>query len=154
VAEQKICPFCVVDGNKNRIFWEGTTAFATFSNPRLMEGHLLVIPKRHVGAPFELYPQEYQELFATATRFQKKLIEFHSALWRKPAGCDMSIHTRPFMPQTELAIPGHVHVHLRPRYFMDPYWQIVGRHEDEIFEKFPPDEMDRVHSLFAGFLAD
>jgi diadenosine tetraphosphate (Ap4A) HIT family hydrolase len=151
---EKVCPFCIVDETRKRVFWEGTTVFATFSNPRLMEGHLLVIPKRHVSAPFELSQGEQGELFSTALRFQKRMIEIYSALWNKGAGCDMSIHTRPFMPQTELAIPGHVHVHLRPRYYADPFWEVVGRHEDEVFETFLPEEMNRVHAVLTGLLTD
>jgi len=147
VAAEKVCPFCIVDESKNRVFYEGARVYATLSNPRLMAGHLLVIPRQHVGAPFELNPTEQQELFDTALRFQKKLIEVFSGIWNKPAGCDLSIHTRPFMPQTELSIPGHVHVHLRPRFWQDPYWGHVLRHEDDVFQPLSPEEQEKIQAL-------
>ena len=44
-----------------------------FSNPRLMEGHLLVIPKRHVEKLSELNEEERKELFDTVIEYQEKI---------------------------------------------------------------------------------
>jgi diadenosine tetraphosphate (Ap4A) HIT family hydrolase len=143
------CPFCNIDALKNRIIYETGRLFVTLSNPRIMPGHTLVVPKKHVGAPFLLDPCEEIDLLTTATRFQRKLMELFSQKWGKPAGCNLEILPKPFMPQTELAIPGHTHVHLKPRFWQDPYWQAVGRHEDKVFRKPSPEELDEFVALLS-----
>jgi len=43
------CVFCDINKEKTRLIKNGKNVFIIFSNPRLMEGHLLVVPKRHVA---------------------------------------------------------------------------------------------------------
>lgn len=145
--EPKKCPFCNVDSEKNRIIWEGWGIIAMLSNPRLMPGHTLVIPKKHVGALFELSWMRQIIVFWMVFRLQKKIIKVFSEVWGKPAGCDVAWHTRPFMPQTELSIPGHAHVHLRPRFWEDPYYQEVLKHETAVFQPLDPEEKEKYQAL-------
>ncbi|PIZ88519.1 MAG: hypothetical protein COX90_04175 [Candidatus Nealsonbacteria bacterium CG_4_10_14_0_2_um_filter_38_17] len=64
------CPFCNINKEKTRIIKEGKNVFVVFSNPRLVKGHLLVIPKRHVVKISELNAKEKKELFDTVIEFQ------------------------------------------------------------------------------------
>jgi len=52
------CPFCNINSEKTRILKDGNFTRVVFSNPRLMPGHLLVIPKRHVEKISDLNKEE------------------------------------------------------------------------------------------------
>jgi diadenosine tetraphosphate (Ap4A) HIT family hydrolase len=53
------CPFCEITTEKTeRVIRETESTFAVLSNPQLMSGHLLVIPKRHVEKLSELSKEE------------------------------------------------------------------------------------------------
>lgn len=147
MPEEKQCPFCKVNKLRNRIIEYRQNHFVTMSNPRLMEGHLLVIPRAHVGALYKLPLGEQAEVMQTVFRFQRILIEIFSKLWDKPAGCDVSWHTRPFMPQTTLSIPGHAHIHLRPRFWKDPYYEGVLKYETPMFQELSREEAKRIQEL-------
>ena len=149
MSEKKACPFCRIDTMKNRVLENWGSFFVTLSNPRLMEGHLLVIPHRHVGGLYDLRWDEQAEIFGAVLRLQKKLIAAFSEVWQKPAGCDVSWHTRPFMSQTEISIPEHAHIHLRPRFWQDPYYENVLRYETPVFQPLSSEELTRVSKLLA-----
>lgn len=57
------CPFCNINEEKTKIISEGKYTFIVLSNPRLMKGHMLIIPKRHVENITELSVEEKKELF-------------------------------------------------------------------------------------------
>jgi ATP adenylyltransferase len=149
MPEQKKCPFCDVETNKKRILKMGARAFVMLSDPRLMEGHVLVIPNAHVGSLVQLSHGELAELFLTAIDFQEKIKKVFSQLWGKQAGCDLSQHDRGFMPTTQLSVPQHAHIHLRPRYWQDPYYEQVLRHETPVFHPLSEEEQERYHQLLA-----
>ena len=52
------CPFCNINSEKTRILEDKKFVRVIFSNPRLMPGHLLIIPKRHVEKISELNKEE------------------------------------------------------------------------------------------------
>lgn len=131
------CPFCEIDKNKNRILKEGKNVFVIFSNPRLMEGHLLVIPKRHVLKISELNKEEKEELFETVIELQEKILK------NLAQGCDIAQHCRPFIPQNNLKVD-HVHIHLQPRSFKDELYQKCLISEEKIFKELSEDEINRV----------
>jgi diadenosine tetraphosphate (Ap4A) HIT family hydrolase len=143
------CPFCNLNTERNRILHEDQDAIVVLSNPRLMPGHVLVIPRRHVGALFELEPPAQYGVFYNAMRYQERMIKIFTKRWNKPAGCDLSVHTRPFMPTTQLSIPQHAHVHLRPRFWKDPYYEQVLTHETGIFEALSDFEKEEYQALLS-----
>ncbi len=114
-----------------------------------MPGHVLVIPKKHVGALFELSWLRAMMIFWTALCLQKKMIKVFAKLYGKPAGCDISLHTRPFMEQTNLSIPGHAHFHLCPRFWRDPYYAAVQKYETGFFQELTEEEKERFRTLLA-----
>lgn len=61
------CPFCKINPDRTKIVEEAEKAFVCLSNPRLMPGHLLVIPKRHAEHLSELDAQERKEIFKDLT---------------------------------------------------------------------------------------
>jgi diadenosine tetraphosphate (Ap4A) HIT family hydrolase len=140
------CDFCQIDAEKNRIVWHNENIIVVLSNPRLMVGHMLVIPRYHVSNLQELGLDRRHELIDVASFFQDRIKEICSAPG-KPAGCDMSQHDRPFMPTTRLSVPGHLHVHLKPRYWKDAYWESVLSHETDFFKEATSGEMEGFRRL-------
>ncbi len=115
MKERKLeCPFC---GCEERVLDENELAFVFASNPRLVFGHLLVVPKRHVVEPWDLSDNEMVAVWNLIKKYQRLLAE------RVGDGCDVRENYRPFLKQGRLKVD-HLHWHLIPR-----------TNEDEIYLK-------------------
>lgn len=136
------CPFCQIDGEKTRIIEEKRLTMVVLSNPRLMPGHTLVIPKRHCEKLTELTREERVELFDTIIEFQAKILE------RYAKGCDIRQNLRPFLPQSRLKID-HVHFPLQPREFKDELYERCQQYETALFQDLTDDEREKFVRLFA-----
>jgi histidine triad (HIT) family protein len=137
------CPFCdILTKNTERIIRESKNTFTVLSNPRLVPGHLLVIPKRHVEKFGELEEEERNELFDEAVKLEEIIFE------KLASGCDMSQHYRPFIKQNRLKI-NHLHIHLRPREFEDELYQKVMKYERDIFIDLPQEEFEKYKDVFS-----
>jgi len=137
------CPFCNIDKEKNRIIKEGKYVYVVLSNPRLVDGHLLIVPKRHMEKPSELKEEEKKELLDTAIEFQEKILSKFSS------GCDIRQNCRPFQKQSQLKV-NHVHFHLLPREFKDELYQKCQIFETEIFRMLTEEEKEKFAKLFKG----
>lgn len=136
------CPYCAIRENKReRILKEGKSVFVVLSNPRLMPGHMLVIPKWHVLKLSELRDEERKELFDTVLEFQEKIVKNFSA------GCDIRQNYRPFIAQNNLKID-HAHIHLLPREFEDELYQKSMQFEKEVFQPLSREEEDKFIKLY------
>lgn len=139
----KKCPFCtILETESERIIASRPHSFIIFSNPRLMPGHLLVIPKRHIKYPAELTVKERKDFFDTALEYQAKILE------RIAPGCDMSQHTRPFLPESRFKVD-HVHMHLYPRKLDDELHQKSHRFQTEMFQELSQDEAIAILKLLS-----
>lgn len=118
------CPFCNLNKEKTRIIKETKSVLVVLSNPRLMPGHLLIIPRRHIEKIAELTKSERKDILETAIEFQEKILA------KVASGCDICQHFRPFIPQSNLKI-NHLHLHIRPRKSKDNLYKTSQR-----FEKF------------------
>lgn len=134
------CPFCDKEKLQSRLVREGDQMFVIMSDPRLMRGHLLVIPKRHVEKISELSPKEKAELWATVETFQEKI------LLALGSGCDISQHYRPFMQQSSLKVD-HLHIHLQPRELNDELYESSQMYEKKLFRRLTDHEADDVKKL-------
>ena len=132
------CPFCNLD-EEARVLAQGKKVFVILSNPRLLPGHTLVIPRRHVEKISDLTPSERKELFDTAIKFQKKIIS------KIAPGCDMRQNYRPFLAQSDIKVD-HVHIHLLPRK-PDDVLKEVMRHEKKMWSPLVPSERERFKKL-------
>lgn len=129
------CPFCNVEKSEStRILEETKHTYTILSNPSLMKGHCLVIPKKHVEILAELNDDERIELFEQVVRMQALLI-------RKFMGCDIKQNYRPFQKQDELKI-NHLHIHLQPRELYDELYEKCLIHEKEVFKKLTQEQLD------------
>lgn len=135
------CPFCeIVKNSKERVLAEGAHVVVVLSNPRLVAGHLLVIPKRHVLKLQELSVEEQKELFNTVLAWQEKIVQ------KLATGCDIRQNYRPFIKQNDLKID-HAHVHLTPRESEDELYQKSMKFEKEFFVPLAEDEQQKVSSI-------
>ena len=134
------CPFCISVRKENRILKEGKHAFVIFSNPRLMPGHLLVIPKRHVeGRVKDLTAPEREEIFGLLSEFQAKILKKISS------GCDIRQNYKPYVKNSRTHV-NHMHFHLHPREFKDELYRKCQIYETDIFKPLTDSEAQKISS--------
>jgi histidine triad (HIT) family protein len=131
------CVFCeILKQHGDRVLHEYKHVFVMFSDPRLVPGHLLVIPKRHVEKLSELPASEKTELFTIVEMYEEKILK------NIAPGCDIRSNYRPFMPQSRLKV-NHLHIHLLPRQLEDELYQRSMKFEKEIFAPTTNEELER-----------
>lgn len=118
-----------------------------FSNPRLMPGHLLVIPKRHVEKLSELNKDELDDLLKTTIKYQEKVIKDLAP------GCDIRQNYRPFIKDGDLKV-SHLHFHVQPRWpdTEDELFTKCQIHEIKLFKPLPITEKNRIEKLLKNDL--
>lgn len=134
------CPFCHINRGKTRIIKRGKNVIVVLSNPRLVEGHLLVIPKRHVEKISELNEEELKELFENIIEFQEKILSKISP------GCDIRQNYRPFIKQSNFKVD-HLHFHLLPRKFEDEIYQKSQIFEKQLWEELNGSQAEKISKL-------
>lgn len=101
----KDCPFCNLD--PDRVLWSDDNVVVVRDGYPVTPGHLLVIPRRHVGSFFEAtYPE--RESITRGLDEAKGRAESEQS----PSGYNIGINDGEAAGQT---VP-HLHVHLIPRY--------------------------------------
>ena len=125
------CVFC--DVNDERIVKENKNTITILSNPYLMQGHSLVIPKLHVERLSELPKKVRYELIDEAANIQGLLMQKLQA-----PGCDLRQHYRPFLPNSKFKV-SHLHFHIIPRFLGDELYQKSMIHETEVFMDLNPE---------------
>lgn len=134
------CPFCNIDEDHTRILARGEKVFAVLSNPRLLPGHTLIIPKRHVEKIADLTQAERIELFNMAIKFQKKIID------KIATGCDMRQMYRPFATESKSRVD-HLQIHLLPRESND-FLKSIMQVEKKMWTALVPSERDKFTKKF------
>lgn len=134
------CRFCSLNAERQRVIARYSRIFVVASNPRLLLGHMLVIPEEHVVFPSELSDEEYCGLWIVARMIQTRI------LLRTPRmGCYVEQHSLPFLTNTEDTDfnVGHFHIHVIPRTPYDELYMEVQIHEKALFEKgfLSPEQM-------------
>lgn len=132
------CPFCNQIEPKSRILRESDTSLIVLSNPALVRGHCLVIPKRHIERLSELEESELYDLMNQTITMQELLLT-------KFNGCDIRQNYRPFQKQNRLKL-NHLHIHLQPREFEDNLYQRCQFNETGLFKELSSEELDKIKS--------
>jgi diadenosine tetraphosphate (Ap4A) HIT family hydrolase len=114
------------------------------SNPRLVRGHLLIMPTRHIEAAWELKPGERDRLYDRVVFYQRKIITTGFS-----PGCDVRQNYRPFIPQGRLKVD-HLHFHLLPRWprEQDELYQRCMKYEADIFAPLTDEEREELTQLY------
>ena len=99
------CPFCHLEQSRIRLENEVTTAFPD-AFP-VAEGHMLVVPKRHVASVFDLPEEEQAALWRLVALVRAELLD-----GLKPDGFNVGVNDGMAAGQTVM----HAHVHVIPRW--------------------------------------
>jgi diadenosine tetraphosphate (Ap4A) HIT family hydrolase len=103
------CPFCNIEktADKSRIVYQDDTWIAIYDNYPVSQGHVLLIPKRHVETFFNLNMIELGSLGVTIGIIKMILDKkFH------PDGYNIGANCGEAAGQTVM----HCHIHIIPRY--------------------------------------
>lgn len=102
------CPFCTLE--PARIIMSNDHAVAIRDGFPVSEGHILIIPKRHIASLFEATFEEQTALLELLGQARQQLQEE-----LKPDGFNIGINDGATAGQTVM----HLHIHLIPRYAGD-----------------------------------
>lgn len=110
------CPFC----DNKQIIISNQLAFAIFDKYPVSEGHMLIIPYRHISSYFDLSDEEKIAILELANAVKDFLNKKFS-----PVGFNLGFNIGECAGQTIM----HAHCHLIPRYkgdVLDPRGGIRG----------------------------
>jgi histidine triad (HIT) family protein len=122
----KICAFCNIKNDE--IIRESENTFTILSNPYLLEGHSLVIPKTHYEKIYDIPKDILYELIDEVQSFEEVLVGRLNL-----RGCDIRQNYRPFLEESKYKV-SHLHFHLIPRYFEDELYKKSMLYEKGVFK--------------------
>ncbi len=137
------CRFCKIITDGQKILKQTEYSVVILSDPRLMPGHLLVVPKRHIEKLSELTPEERADIIDQTIRTQEKILAAGTP------GCDIAEHFRPFIPENPWKVD-HLHMHLRPRALDDELYTKVQIYEKEIFREPEAGEFEQYKKILGN----
>ncbi|CAN5630897.1 HIT domain-containing protein [soil metagenome] len=106
--------------NEGLIVFRGTTCFVILNLFPYNNGHLMVVPNRHVATLAEATPEELTELIELTRRAEVALTEAY-----EPHGMNMGINLG---KPAGAGVLGHVHMHVVPRWNGDTnFISVVGQ---------------------------
>lgn len=112
IDKQKGCVFCRMikqkNDKKNLIFARGKLSFAVLNLFPYSNGHVLILPYRHVGDLSKLTREEMTDMFDMLNHAKKLLDKV-----MKPAGYNVGMNLGRV---AGAGFPGHVHIHIVPRW--------------------------------------
>ena len=125
------CVFCNL--SEREILRETPNTLTILSNPYLVQGHTLVMPKIHVQRLSELTKEIRYELIEEVMNVQELLIQKLGS-----PGCDLRCNYRPYLPDSRLKV-SHLHFHILPRYNQDELYQKSMINEKQLFTDLTPE---------------
>jgi diadenosine tetraphosphate (Ap4A) HIT family hydrolase len=99
------CPFCHPD--RSRMFHEGELVIGLWDRFPVSDGHVILVPKRHVATWFDAATDEQMELIATIDVARKHILARYT-----PDGFNLGVNVGEAAGQTIF----HLHLHIIPRY--------------------------------------
>jgi ATP adenylyltransferase len=114
--EEASCVFCRIFSSglpdeQRFVVWDGARAAVLLNAYPYASGHVLVMPKRHVGDLADLAPDESSEIWETTRRAVRAIEVAYS-----PDGCNLGANLG---RAAGAGIPRHVHLHALPRWVGD-----------------------------------
>lgn len=110
-AEVGACIFCRRDQPElNRIMRENKTFFVRYDNFPAAEGHVEIVPKRHVESFFDLTARELKDAYSLIRSAQENIDDRHH-----PDGYTIGVNEGRAAGRTV----DHLHIHLIPRHHGD-----------------------------------
>jgi ATP adenylyltransferase len=130
-APRSGCVFCEASAGRDDslVVFRGKTCFVILNKFPYNNGHLMVVPDRHVASLSELAPEEQAELVALAGRAEIALLEAYA-----PHGLNMGINLG---KPAGAGILDHLHMHVVPRWNGDTNFMTVVGETRVLPEEFP-----------------
>ena len=136
------CVFCLArvrEGQESLVATVGETCFVLLYRYPYNTGHLMVVPNRHFGTLAEATPKELTELMSLTRRAEVVLTEAY-----QPHGMNVGMNLG---RSAGAGIPGHLHIHLVPRWEGDTnFMTVVG--ETRVVPEEPPQTLARLTPIF------
>jgi ATP adenylyltransferase len=143
------CVFCPVEAadaasraRASLVVFEGRTAYVVLNRYPYNNGHLLVVPRRHLATLVELSPEELVEIAQLTQRSEAVLREAYAL-----HGINVGINLG---KAAGAGIQDHLHVHLVPRWGGDTnFMTVVG--ETRVLPEDLPAAAARLAPIFDRF---
>ncbi len=136
------CVFCdAVTGQKPSplTLHCGDRCFVILNKYPYSNGHLMVVPRRHIGRLLEAVPDELTELMALTRTAEMVLSEAYA-----PDGLNIGINLgRP----AGAGIVGHLHIHVVPRWDGDTNFMTVTA-DTRVVPEEPAQTVERLRPIF------
>ncbi|NUN11269.1 HIT domain-containing protein [Candidatus Micrarchaeota archaeon] len=122
------CRFCSISQHKldAAIVFEDESVIAFMDKYPLVDGHLLVVPKKHFESFIDLDHESAFDLVKVIGKLEKALMDGVGC-----EGVDLRQHFRPFLPESTLVLR-HLHLHLVPRRMGDDLYDKALKHEGSL----------------------
>jgi ATP adenylyltransferase len=137
------CVFCAALSGEEAslVVFRGTVCFVILNKYPYNNGHLLIVPNRHIASLTDATSDELDEMMALAQRSQAALTEAYN-----PHGMNMGINLG---KPAGAGILDHLHMHVVPRWSGDTnYMTVVGQ------TRVLPEELsvtaERLRPIFAS----
>ena len=136
------CVFCDALTNTDAdplVVFRGHTCFVILNLFPYNNGHLMVVPNRHVGTLAEATPQELAELMELTRRSEIALTEAYA-----PHGMNVGMNLG---KPAGAGILDHVHMHIVPRWNGDTnFMTVIG--QTRVLPEELPQSADRLRPIF------
>ena len=140
--ESKGCVFCAAladDDASPLILFRGNTCFVILNLFPYNNGHLLIVPNRHVASLNDATAEERSELIDLTRRAEVALTEAYA-----PHGMNMGINLG---NPAGAGVPGHLHMHVVPRWSGDTnFMTVVG--QTRVLPEELPATADKLRPIF------
>ena len=142
-AKSEGCVFCDAQDPSERqsslIVFQGTACFIILNLFPYNNGHLMVVPRRHIGALAAATPEELAELMDLTRRAEIALVEAYA-----PHGLNMGVNLG---KPAGAGILDHLHMHIVPRWNGDTnFMSVVG--ETRVLPEELPVTADKLRPIF------
>lgn len=135
------CLFCILpqedDDEKNLILYRGQHSFVIINRYPYTNGHVMVVANRHVDFISELSVDESAEVMALVSRCERAIAAAYN-----PGGINVGANLG---ATAGAGIPGHLHVHLVPRWHGDTSFmtsvgetRVISEDLGDTFKRFKP----------------
>ena len=142
------CVFCdalAPEADLSLIVFRGASCFVILNLYPYNNGHLMVVPQRHVGRLADLSPEEATEMMALTRAVEMALQELY-----QPHGFNMGLNLG---KSAGAGVLDHLHMHVVPRWHGDTnFMTVVG--ETRVLPEELAHTAERLRPILARFGAD
>ena len=146
--KSEACVFCAALDSEDAaplVVFRGTACFVILNLFPYNNAHLMVVPNRHVASLAETTPDERRELVDLAAVAETAILEAYA-----PQGMNMGINLG---KPAGAGIPGHLHLHVVPRWSGDTnFMTVIG--QTRVLPEELPQTADKLRPIFERIALD